>query len=114
MNQNNLTKEEIKAIKHGCAYRNWFKRTLIVIITGLTWLFCGIPLVHINSVTHIIYAAGAVIFVIAEFYAIILTSWKCPECKEKLPSKNVIGGTATVSMPYLVKKCPHCGLDLTK
>lgn len=114
MNENNLTKEEIKAIKHGSAYRNWNRRTLIVTLAALIWFFGGIPLIHINSITSAVYTIGAVIFLVAEFYTIILTSWKCPECKKKLPSKNVRGGTASVCTPQLVKECPHCKADLTK
>lgn len=92
MNQTNLTKEEIKAIKHGCAYRNWNKRTLIVTLAALIWFFCGIPLIHINSITSAIYTIGAVIFLIAEFYTIILTSWKCPECRKNSPLKVCVEG----------------------
>lgn len=112
MSEENLTKEERKAIKNGRAYKIWKIRILITIGVSLLWGFCGIPLVSINRVIETVYIIGLLLCVIAEFYTIILTSWKCSDCKGKLPSKSAIGGSATVLLPVLARKCPHCGADL--
>ncbi len=114
MNGQNLTKEEIKAIKRGRAYRNWNKQTTLVIVAVFAWIFIAIPLGHINTAMRVIVTIVTLAVVAVEFYTLILTSWKCPECKKKLPCKSVVGGTASFCMPQLVKECPHCRADLTK
>lgn len=85
-----------------------------MIVTFLVWAFGGIPLVHINRVTNAIYSIGLLLCLIVLFYSVVFTSWKCPLCKSKLPSRDVGGGTATVCMPIIVRNCPYCGLDLTQ
>ena len=114
MNDMNLTKEEMKAIKRGHAYRAWNRTRRWTIIAFFIWGIGGIALVHINNVTSAIYTIGLLIGLIAMFYQVVISCWKCPGCKKKLPSKDVCGGSATVSVPVLVKNCPHCGADLTK
>ena len=111
MNQDNLTKEERKLIKGGCAYRSWRKRVVIGIAMFFLWAFCGMPLTHMNNITSVIYTIGLVIAVGVEFYVLILTCWKCPECQAKLPTKSMMNSGYE---PFLVKNCPHCGADLTK
>lgn len=114
MNDMNFTKKDIKAIKRGIAYKTWNRKRRNVILASLIWMIGGIALLHINSFTSAIYSIGLVICVIAIFYSVKFSCWKCPACKKKLSSKLVYGGTATVIMPILVKKCPHCEADLTK
>ena len=114
MNDMNFTKKDIKAIKRGIAYKTWNRKRRNVILASLIWMIGGIVLLHINSFTSAIYSIGLVICVIAIFYSVKFSCWKCPTCKKKLSSKLVYGGTATVIMPILVKKCPHCEADLTK
>ncbi len=114
MNETGLTKMEVKAVKRGRAYKKWIRCTWIITAATVIWAFVGIPLVHINSFTNAIYIIGLIILIVAEFYVLILSCWKCPACKEKLPSRSVTGGTAIILMPVLVKKCPHCGADLTQ
>ncbi|MBR4084459.1 MAG: hypothetical protein IKK33_09295 [Lachnospiraceae bacterium] len=109
-----LSKEEIKAIKQGFAYKSWNRKRGFVILASLIWCFGGIALIHINNVTSAIYSIGLVVCLIALFHSVIIVCWKCPACKEKLPSKDVCGGTATVCMPILVKNCPYCRADLTQ
>lgn len=110
--EKNLTKEEIKAIKQGRAYKTWNRKRRVIIGISLIWTFSGIALININSVTSAIYSIGLMICVIVMFYFVKFSCWKCANCKGKLPSKTVCGGTATVSLPILVKKCPYCGEDL--
>lgn len=111
MNQDNLTKEERKLIKGGRAYRSWRKRVVIGIAAFFLWTFGGIPLAHMNNVTSVIYIIGLVIVLGIEFYVLILTCWKCPECHAKLPRKVMMNSGYE---PFLVKNCPHCGANLTK
>ncbi len=114
MNDRNLTREEIKAVKRGTAYKAWNRSRQIIILIFFIWGIGGIGLVHINRVTSAIYTIGLGICLVVLFYSVVVASWKCPACKRKLPSKSVSGGTASVCMPILVKECPYCGADLTQ
>lgn len=114
MKDKNLTKEEIKAIKQGSAYKTWNRKRRGIILISLIWIFGGIALININSITSAIYSIGLLICIIVMFYSVKLSCWKCTKCNGKLPTKTVCGGTATVNMPILVKKCPHCEADLTR
>lgn len=109
-----LTKEEEKAIKKGYAYSSWRSRNLLVGILFMTWVFGGIALAHINDVTKVIYIIGLILVLIAEFWVFVLTCWKCPKCKTKLPARSVIGGPTSALLPMPVMCCPHCRFDLTK
>lgn len=111
MNQNNLTKEERKLIKGGRAYRNWRKRVVFGNIVFFLWTFLGMPLAYMNNITGVIYTIGLIIVVGAEYYVLILTCWKCPECHAKLPKKSMLNSGFE---PFLVTHCPHCSADLTK
>lgn len=108
-----LTKEEIKAIKQGNAYKTWNRKRNIIIVISLVWALGGIALININSIMSAIYSIGLLISVIAIFYSVKFSGWKCTKCNNKLPTKTVCGGTA-VNMPILVKKCPYCDADLTQ
>jgi len=110
MNQEKLTKEEIKAIKSGRAYRSWKKRVAFGIGGFLAWAFLGMPLAHMNSITEVIYIIGLLISVNVELYVLVLKCWKCSECNTKLPKKSMGG----VYVPFLVKNCHNCGADLTQ
>lgn len=110
MNQDNLTKEEIKLIKMGRAYRTWRKRVVVTTVVVLLWAFFGMPLAHMNNITSAIYTIGLLVGVSIEYYVIVLTCWKCPKCHKKLPIKNRLKGVE----PFLVKYCSECGEDLTK
>lgn len=110
MNGQNLTKEEIKAIKRGRAYRNWNKQTTLVIIAVFAWIIIAILLGRANAAMRVITSVVTLAVVVIEFYTLVLTSWKCPECKKKLPCRK----TASACLPQLVKECPHCKADLTK
>ena len=109
-----LTKEEIKAVKKGKAYKTWNRKRSIIIVIFLIWAFGGIALININSIMCAIYSVGLLISMIAMFCTVKFSCWKCTKCNNKLPSKTVSGGAATVNMPILVKKCPHCDADLTQ
>lgn len=111
MYQENLTKEERMLIKRGRAYRSWKKRIIFGIVIFFLWAFCGLPLVHMNSITKVIYTIGLLIALGVEYYVLILSCWKCPECHTKLPKKSMLTSGYT---PYLVKNCPNCGADLAK
>ncbi len=113
MNDTNLTKEEIKAIKKGYAYKTFSRKRSLVILGFGVWGIGGIGLTHINSVTSAIYTIGLVICLIMMFYFIVFACWKCPSCKNQLPARDVISSTTTRT-PVLVKNCPCCGEDLTK
>lgn len=110
MNQDNLTKEEIKLIKMGRAYRTWRKRVVVSIMVVLLWAFLGMPFAHMNNITSVIYTIGLLVGVSIEYYVLVFTCWKCPECHKKLPAKSMLKGFE----PFLVKYCPKCGADLTK
>lgn len=111
MTQNNLTKEEIKLIKGGRAYRNWRKRVFLGIAVFFAWAFLGMPLAHMNNITGVIYTIGLLIAAGVEFYFLVFTCWKCPQCHAKLPKKSM---TNSGYEPFLIKNCPCCGEDLTK
>lgn len=114
MYDNNLTKEERKAIKKGKAYKSWNKSRWMVILAFLIWAFGGMGLVHINDVTSAIYTIGLLGCLVALFYFLVFSCWKCPVCKEKLPARDLPASTASARVPVLVKTCPHCGADLTE
>lgn len=114
MNNKSLTKDEINAIKRGKAYKTWNRKRNIIIVVSLVWIFGGIALININSIMSAIYSIGLLISMIAIFYSVKISCWKCTKCNNKLPIKTVSGGTATVNMPILVKKCPYCDADLTQ
>ncbi len=113
MNDTNLTKEEIRAIKKGYAYKTWSRKRSLAIGGFLVWGFAGIGLTRINNVISAVYTIGLVICVMMLFYFIVITCWKCPNCKKQLPARDVISSTTTRT-PVLVKNCPCCGADLTK
>ena len=106
-----MTKEEIKLIKGGRAYRRWRNRVVIGITVFMLWAFLGMPLARMNHVTGVIYTIGLIFSVGVVYYFLILTCWKCPECHEKLPKKSMLNSGFE---PFLVKNCPYCGADLTK
>jgi hypothetical protein len=109
--QNSLTKEEIKLIKGGRAYRNWRKWVFLGSAAFFAWAFFGMPLAHMNNITGVIYTIGLIIAGGVVFYFLVLTCWKCPQCHAKLPKKSMINSGY---LPFLIKNCPCCGEDLTK
>lgn len=111
MNVHQLTKEEVKAVKRGHAYRTWRRTTWAVSIINVVWIFFSIPLYCVNSTTSFIAFCVNLVLIGIATYVLRVSSWKCPACKGKLPSMDFVKGQ---NMPVIVLKCPHCGEDLTQ